>query len=74
MDGDIDQEGRVEVCINGVWGSVCSNGWDDTDAYVTCKYLGYGQASEHPTFPFLMMVMLYLMFLHVFRTSCVQKL
>ena len=51
MDGDIDQEGRVEVCINGVWGSVCNTGWDDTDAYVTCKYLGYGNAGEHPHFP-----------------------
>ena len=50
VDGAIDQEGRVEVCINGVWGSVCSTDWDDTDAFVICKQLGYGDAGNmHPT-------------------------
>lgn len=44
--GPIAQEGRLEVCINGVWGSVCSTGWDNTDAFVTCKQLGYGNAGN----------------------------
>ena len=34
-----------------MWGSVCSTGWDNTDAFVTCKYLGYGNAGEHTHFP-----------------------
>ena len=39
--GDIEQEGRVEVCFGGVWGTICRNGWGAGDAYVACRSLGY---------------------------------
>ncbi len=41
VDGIIEQEGRVEVCINGVWGSICDDGWDKTDAHIVCKQMGF---------------------------------
>ena len=41
-DGDITQEGRIEVCANNIWGSICGDGFDFTDAYVVCKELGLG--------------------------------
>ena len=40
-DGTTQYEGRVEVCINGVWGTVCDYGWDTREAYAVCHQLGY---------------------------------
>ena len=39
VGGYTDYEGRVEVCISGYWGHVCSNGFYTSIALVVCKQL-----------------------------------
>lgn len=34
-------EGRLEVCLEGLWGSVCNNGWSaEIDGAVVCRQIG----------------------------------
>ena len=47
VNGTLAQEGRVEVCLNGIWGAVCQSGFGQDDAYVVCKALGYNGPCEY---------------------------
>ena len=38
--------GRLEYCIDEVWGTVCNNMWSVSDAKVACIQLGFSVSGE----------------------------
>lgn len=40
---EVTYEGRLEIYHRGVWGTVCSHGFDNRDARVACRELGLGE-------------------------------
>ena len=46
VGGNVPTEGRVEIIVDGEWGTICDFGWDLNDAHTVCRQLGYQGASE----------------------------
>ena len=46
VGGSDQYEGRVEICVNDAWGTVCDDFWGNVDAGVVCSQLGYGSSGN----------------------------
>ena len=65
VNGTTAFEGRVEICWNETWGTVCDHYWSGTDAQVACRQLGYPASGME--LPFLQIIVVYLSYC----TECV---
>ena len=43
VGGANDMEGRVEVCLNGEWGTICDDLFGSSTANVICNQLGFSR-------------------------------
>ena len=44
MGGTTRYEGRVELCYNETWGTICDGFWSTNDANVACRQLGFSDS------------------------------
>ena len=47
VGGKRESEGRVEICVEGFWGTVCDSGWSQREALVVCRQSGFGARGHH---------------------------
>lgn len=46
VGGTTNREGRIEICIDGQWGTICDDGWSSFDARVACRQMGFAALSN----------------------------
>ena len=47
VNGSTPFEGRIEICNNRRWGTVCDDAWGTIDANIACRQLGFSGTGEY---------------------------
>ena len=56
MGGMSPLEGRVEICQNNAYSTVCDDLWDELEARVVCRQLNYTGPGLYSTFQYMYFV------------------
>ena len=46
VGGANNMTGRVEICFNNQWGTICDSQWSTPDASVVCRQLGFSETGR----------------------------
>lgn len=46
VNGADEFEGRIEICFNETWGTICDGLWSTFDANVACRQLGFASTGS----------------------------
>ena len=74
-DGPTMFEGRVEVCLDGQWVTVCNDFWGSNEIAVVCRQLGFQVTGEKGNQGHLMPLLISSMIIaYIFEFKKVWKL
>ena len=68
MGGRNEREGRVEIFLDGEWGTICGDLWKDTQTIVVCRQLNFFEEDQSKLasgFFQVVMIATELLFLHL---------